>query len=91
MCINDVVKAHSIVQSGFNIASSVRSSTVNIRNADSYWFYAALKIRTYRGLGELVIAFIFGPLLMMGVYYASAGQIAWEVVLISVPLVCSCV
>ena len=50
-------------------------------------FYSAPPLKlAYRGLGELVIAFIFGPLLMMGVYYASAGQIAWEVVLISVPV-----
>lgn len=50
-------------------------------------FYSAPPIKlAYRGLGELVIGFIFGPLLMMGVYYASAGSMSWEVVLTSVPV-----
>lgn len=50
-------------------------------------FYSAPPLKlAYRGLGELVIGFIFGPLLMMGVYYASAGQMSWEVVLTSIPV-----
>ena len=33
---------------------------------------------SYRGLGELDIGAIFGPLLMMGVYYAACGHFSWE-------------
>lgn len=33
---------------------------------------------SYRGFGELDIGAIFGPLLMMGVYYASCGHFSWE-------------
>ncbi len=38
-------------------------------------FYSAEPLRlSYRGLGEAVIGFIFGPLLMGGVYLAACGQ-----------------
>lgn len=40
----------------------------------------------YRGLGEPVIGIIFGPLLMLGVYYACCAKIAPEVVFLSVPV-----
>lgn len=33
---------------------------------------------SYRGFGELDIGTIFGPLLMMGVYYASCGHFSWQ-------------
>lgn len=50
-------------------------------------FYSAPPVKlAYRGLGEPVIGFIFGPLLMMGVYYASCAQIDSEVVLTSIPV-----
>lgn len=41
---------------------------------------------SYIGLGELVIGIIFGPLLMMGVYLASANRLDISVVLASIPV-----
>lgn len=33
---------------------------------------------SYRGMGELDIGIMFGPLLMAGVYYASCGRFSWD-------------
>lgn len=41
---------------------------------------------SYIGLGELVIGIIFGPLLMMGVYVASANRLDLSVILASIPI-----
>ena len=41
---------------------------------------------SYRGLGELVIGLIFGPLLMTGVYYSACGTFNWSVIFISIPV-----
>ena len=41
---------------------------------------------SYIGLGELIIGIIFGPLLMMGVYIASANRLDSSVVLASIPI-----
>ena len=41
---------------------------------------------SYRGLGELMIGLIFGPLSMTGVYYSACGAFDWGVVFISVPV-----
>ncbi|MDH8702053.1 1,4-dihydroxy-2-naphthoate octaprenyltransferase [Dysgonomonadaceae bacterium PH5-43] len=41
---------------------------------------------SYRGLGEIVIGIIFGPLLMIGVYYAACGRFDGSVVFISIPV-----
>ena len=41
---------------------------------------------SYIGLGELVIGIIFGPLLMMGVYIASANRLDISVILASIPV-----
>lgn len=50
-------------------------------------FYSAPPVKlAYRGLGEPVIGIIFGPLVMMGVYYASCGQIDLSVALTSIPV-----
>ena len=49
-------------------------------------FYSAPPLKlAFRGLGELIIGVIFGPLLMMGVYYSCSGRMAWEIVWISIP------
>ncbi len=37
----------------------------------------------FRGFGELVIFLMFGPLLMTGIYYACAGALTTEIILIS--------
>lgn len=50
-------------------------------------FYSAPPLKlAYRGLGEPVIGIIFGPLLMMGVYFASCGVMNWDVVIVSIPV-----
>lgn len=41
---------------------------------------------SYIGLGELVTGIIFGPLLMMGVYLASANRLDYSIVLASIPV-----
>jgi 1,4-dihydroxy-2-naphthoate octaprenyltransferase len=41
---------------------------------------------SYRGLGELLIGIMFGPLLMTGVYYAACGTFSWPVLFVSVPV-----
>ena len=41
---------------------------------------------SYRGLGELLIGLMFGPLLMTGVYYAAAGAVDSAVVIVAVPV-----
>lgn len=38
----------------------------------------------FRGLGELVIFVMFGPLLMTGVYYSVTGTLGWNIVWLSV-------
>ncbi len=49
-------------------------------------FYVAppLKLK-HRGLGELAIFFIWGPLMVGGTYFVLAGQLTWAAVLASVP------
>ena len=50
-------------------------------------FYSAPPLKLgYRGLGELVIGVIFGPLLMMGVYYSATGTLRPDVVMVSIPV-----
>lgn len=39
---------------------------------------------SFRGLGELTIGLLFGPLLMMGVQWSACGVIDWNIVLMSV-------
>lgn len=38
----------------------------------------------FRGLGELVIFIMFGPLLMTGVHFAVTGEVGWKIVLLSI-------
>lgn len=50
-------------------------------------FYSARPIKlSYRGLGELAVGFIFGPLLMQGMYFAASGQLSLEVAFVSIPV-----
>lgn len=51
------------------------------------FFYSAPPLKLcYHGLGELVTGLIFGPLLMLGVFWASAGEIWWGILGVSVPM-----
>jgi len=50
-------------------------------------FYSGPPLRlSYHGLGELVIGVIFGPLNMIGTYYAACGAMDQALVLISIPV-----
>lgn len=50
-------------------------------------FYSAPPFKlSYRGLGEVVIGVIFGPLLMTGVYVSACGQFHPGIVYMSVPV-----
>jgi 1,4-dihydroxy-2-naphthoate octaprenyltransferase len=49
--------------------------------------YSGAPLRmSYRGLGEIVIGVMFGPLSMTGVYYAACGHFDMSIVFISVPV-----
>jgi len=41
---------------------------------------------SYRGLGEIQIGLMFGPMLMTGVYYAACGIFNWAVLFVSIPV-----
>ena len=50
-------------------------------------FYSAPPLKlSFRGLGEMVIGFFFGPLLMWGVYYSTAGSIDAGISFVSIPV-----
>lgn len=50
-------------------------------------FYSAEPLRlSYRGLGELTIGVIFGPLLVMGVYYSASGEFSWSTAVVGIAL-----
>jgi len=49
--------------------------------------YSGAPLRlSYRGLGEILIGIVFGPLLMIGVYYSASGQFDWSIVFVSIPV-----
>ncbi len=49
--------------------------------------YAGDPLRlSYRGLGEITIAIIFGPLLMSGIYYAACGTFTPALWFLSIPI-----
>ncbi|MDR2682672.1 MAG: prenyltransferase [Dysgonamonadaceae bacterium] len=49
--------------------------------------YSGAPLRlSYRGLGEIVIGIMFGPLSMTGVYYAACGHFDRSILFISVPV-----
>jgi len=41
---------------------------------------------SYRGLGEVVIGLVFGPLLMAGVYLSACGNLSVQLLFISIPV-----
>ncbi|MDR2260047.1 MAG: prenyltransferase [Azoarcus sp.] len=50
-------------------------------------FYSGPPLRlSYRGLGEIVIGILFGPMNMLGVYYAASGEFSAPLALLSLPV-----
>ena len=50
-------------------------------------FYSGPPVRlSYRGLGEITIGLIFGPMNMLGVYYAACGEMSSTLLFISIPV-----
>jgi 1,4-dihydroxy-2-naphthoate octaprenyltransferase len=43
-----------------------------------------------RGLGELDVLLVWGPLMVGGTYYAAVGRLPWEIVLASIPYALLC-
>ncbi len=51
------------------------------------FFYTALPLKIgYRGIGEMVVGFCFGPLVVMGSYYAQAMRFSWTAFWASIPV-----
>lgn len=72
---------------GLFIASEIGSSVIVIAVLAGVmgYFYSAPPIRlSYRGLGEIAIAIIFGPLLMTGAYLTAGGAIDSTLVISSI-------
>lgn len=79
------------------VAASMGGIVVAIRGWEILWWVAAgliigvsysggpLKLG-FRGLGELVIFLMFGPLLVTGVYYAITGAMDWKMGCLSIAI-----
>jgi 1,4-dihydroxy-2-naphthoate octaprenyltransferase len=88
----DLLKAIAIFLA---IAALMGALVTAIRGWNILWWVAAglvigvsysggpLKLG-FRGLGELVIFLMFGPLLMTGAYYAITGTLNWKIVDLSI-------
>jgi 1,4-dihydroxy-2-naphthoate octaprenyltransferase len=91
---SDLLKAVAVVLS---FAALMGAAVVAVRGWDILWWVAAgliigvsysggpLKLG-FRGLGELVIFLMFGPLLVTGVYYAITGAMDWKMGCLSIAI-----
>lgn len=51
------------------------------------FFYTAIPLKIgYRGFGEIIVGFCFGPLVVMGSYYAQATRLSWTALWASIPI-----
>lgn len=77
------------------VAGAMGAVVFAVRGWDVIWWVVAALIvgvsysggplkLGYRGLGELVIFLMFGPLLMTGVYFAITGSLDWKIIWLSV-------
>ncbi|MGE5479692.1 MAG: prenyltransferase [Chloroflexota bacterium] len=74
------------VIAGVYVVARVGMPVVYIALAGTFivYFYTAPPVRlNYRGLGETMLFFAFGPLIVMGVYVALTGQFHLEPLLVS--------
>jgi 1,4-dihydroxy-2-naphthoate octaprenyltransferase len=51
-----------------------------------HWYTAPPVAFSYHGLGELATGLAFGPLAVTGSYFVQAGRLAWQPVLVSLPI-----
>ena len=51
-----------------------------------YFYTASPFSLAYRGLGEVVVFFFMGPVIVMGAYYVQTEAFAWEAFIASVPI-----
>lgn len=91
---SDLLKAVAVVLS---FAALMGAAVVAVRGWEILWWVAAgliigvsysggpLKLG-FRGLGELVIFLMFGPLLVTGVYYAITGAMDWKMGCLSIAI-----
>ncbi len=52
----------------------------------AFFYHAPPLALSYRGLGELAVATVYGPLIACGAYLVQRGEIPWSIVLLSAPL-----
>jgi 1,4-dihydroxy-2-naphthoate octaprenyltransferase len=52
----------------------------------AYFYHAPPLSLSYRGLGELAVALVYGPLICCGTYLVQRNDITWAPVLVSLPL-----
>ena len=88
----DLLKA---VAAFMGAAALMGAAAIVVRGWEILWWVAAgliigvsysggpLKLG-FRGLGELVIFLMFGPLLMTGAYYAITGTLDWKIIYLSI-------
>lgn len=51
------------------------------------FFYTAFPLKIgYRGFGEMIVGFCFGPLVVMGSYYSQAARFSWTAFWASIPV-----
>ncbi len=52
----------------------------------AYFYHAPPLMLSYRGMGELAVAIVYGPLIAAGTFLVQRGYLTTEIVLVSIPL-----
>ena len=58
MTIEAYMQDHCIIQAGFDMACTLRSSTVEITDTDCNWLSAFMEVRTYRCRKQSELVFL---------------------------------